>query len=420
LGETLGIILYQDQVLQVCEALAGFTAGQAEELRRAMSRRRSRALMEDFWEAFRDGAARHGVTEGNAQHIFEKVVAFSEFGFPKSHAAAFGLLAYQSAWLRFYHPVEFYTALFNNQPMGFYSLDALTRDATRHGVDVLLPDINLSDVHCTVESQSLRIGLAFVRDWGLDVTEEVVVERERNRPFTSLGDLVRRAPPALSREAIENLVWVGACDTFGLTRRELLWQTGLWLPPKTEASKKQRTRQQLELPLDHPHEHLRFGGMTAHERMLAEYQMMGFAAAGHPFTVMRDALPPNRVMCNDLENLEHDADVNVVGLVVARQRPSTAKGTVFVLLEDEQGMINVIVRPNIYERDRVAVRREPFLWVQGKLAKDDGTFNIIANELRPLKVPVARSSAVAEVAEYSPYKFLRTLRQHPPAAKSWG
>jgi error-prone DNA polymerase len=154
--------------------------------------------------------------------------------------------------------------------------------------------------------------------------------------------------------------------------------------------------------------------------MLAEYQMMGFAAAGHPFTVMQDALPHSRVKCNDLKDLEHDADVDVVGLVVARQRPSTAKGTVFVLLEDEQGMINVIVRPNIYERDRVAVRREPFLWVRGKLAKDDGTFNIIADELRPLKVPSSSSSSLPEVAEYSPYKFLRTLRQHPPAAKSWG
>ncbi len=163
-----------------------------------------------------------------------------------------------------------------------------------------------------------------------------------------------------------------------------------------------------------------FGDMTAHERMLAEYQMMGFAAAGHPFTVMRDALPPSRVRCNDLENLEHGADVDVVGLVVARQRPSTAKGTVFVLLEDEQGMINVIVRPNIYERDRVAVRREPFLWVRGRLAKDDGTFNIVADELRPLKVSSASSPSIPEGPEYSPYRFLRTLRQHPPAAKSWG
>nr|AFD03188.1 DNA polymerase III alpha subunit [uncultured bacterium W5-102b] len=420
LGDTLGIILYQDQVLQVCQALAGFTTGQAEELRRAMSRRRSRELMEDFWEAFRDGAGRRGVSESTAQPIFQKVVAFSEFGFPKSHAAAFGLLAYQSAWLRFYHPVEFYTALFNNQPMGFYSLDTLTRDAKRHDVDVFLPDINRSDVHCTVEGQSLRVGLAFVRNCGLDVTEEMVIEREQNGPFASLGDLVRRAPPKLSREAIENLVWVGACNAFGLTQRELLWQVGLWLPPKTEVPHKHRARRQLELPLNHPYENLRFGGMVVQEKMLAEYQMLGFAASGHPFSIMQSALPPDRVTYNELRDLEHDVDVEVAGLVVARQRPSTAKGTVFVLLEDEQGMINVIVRPDVNERYRMAVRGEPFLSVHGKLAKDDGTFNIIADALRPLKVSMVPAPTFSETPAYSPYKFLRSLRQHPPAAKSWG
>ncbi|HWP36498.1 MAG TPA: DNA polymerase III subunit alpha, partial [Gemmatimonadales bacterium] len=151
LSETLGVILYQDQVLQVCQALAGFTAGQAEALRRAMSRRRSRELMEGFWEEFRRGALERGVSEATAQRVFEQVTAFSEFGFPKSHAAAFGLLAYQSAWLRHYHPVEYYTALFNNQPMGFYSLDALGRDAARHGIEIRLPDVNRSEVWCTVE-----------------------------------------------------------------------------------------------------------------------------------------------------------------------------------------------------------------------------------------------------------------------------
>lgn len=426
LGETLGVILYQDQVLQVCQALAGFTVGQAEELRRAMSRRRSRELMEDFWEAFRDGAAARGVSESTAHHVFKQVVAFSEFGFPKSHAHAFGLLAYQSTWLRFYHPVEFYTALFNNQPMGFYSLDVLTRDAKRHDVDVLLPDVNVSDVYCTVESRSLaetpalRVGLAFTRGWGLDVTEEVVVERERNGPFASLGDLVRRAPPKLSREAIENLAWVGACDSFGLTRRELLWQVGLWLPPKTERSQKHRARRQLELPLDHPYQNLRFGGMAGRERLLAEYQMLGFAASGHPFSVMQEALPPDRVTSLQLAELEHDLEVQVAGLVVARQRPETAKGTFFVLLEDESGMINVIVRPKIAERDRVALRGEPVLWVRGRLAKDDGTFNIIADELRPLKVSMPRMPSLSAQPQYSPHKFLRALRLHPPAAKSWG
>jgi len=297
---------------------------------------------------------------------------------------------------------------------------SLTRDAKRHDVDVFLPDINRSDVHCTVEGQSLRVGLAFVRDCGLDVTEEMVIEREQNGPFASLGDLVRRAPPKLSREAIENLVWVGACNAFGLTRRELLWQVGLWLPPKTEVPHKHRARRQLELPLNHPYENLRFGGMVVQEEMLAEYQMLGFAASGHPFSIMQSALPPDRVTYNELRDLEHDVDVEVAGLVVARQRPSTAKGTVFVLLEDEQGMINVIVRPDVNERYRMAVRGEPFLSVHGKLAKDDGTFNIIADALRPLKVSMVPAPTFSETPAYSPYKFLRSLRQHPPAAKSWG
>ena len=253
LGETLGVIIYQDQVLQVCESLAGFTAGQAEALRRAMSRRRSRELMENFWEEFLDGARRRGVSVPVARRVFEQVVAFSEFGFPKSHAAAFGLLAYQSAWLRHYHPVEYYTALFNNQPMGFYSLDALGRDASRHNVSVELPDANRSDVYCTVEDGRIRVGLGFLREWGWDVAEQLVVERERNGHFRGLGDLVRRAPARLSRDAIENLVWVGGCDAFGLTRRELLWQVGLWLPPKAAQPARSRVRRQLELPLTHPY-----------------------------------------------------------------------------------------------------------------------------------------------------------------------
>src|SRR5438128_1516316 len=190
LAETLGVILYQDQVLQVCQALAGFTPGQAEALRRAMSRRRSRELMAGFWNEFREGAAARGVPEPVAERVFTQVIAFSEFGFPKSHAAAFGLLAYQSAWLRHYHPAEYYCALFNNQPMGFYSLDALGRDAQRNGVTIRLPDVNLSDVYCTVEGgrdgrdgnggrngaasadlavhAAVRLGLGFVRAWGDD------------------------------------------------------------------------------------------------------------------------------------------------------------------------------------------------------------------------------------------------------------
>ncbi len=419
LSETLGVIIYQDQVLQVCQSLAGFSAGQAEALRRAMSRRRSRELLEGFWEEFRDGARANGVRDTIAERVFEQVTAFSEFGFPKSHAAAFGLLAYQSAWLRHHYPVEYYTALFNNQPMGFYSLDALGRDAKRHGIDVKLPDINASDVYCTAEGQSLRIGLGFVRDVEWDVAEAVVFERERHGPFRSLSDLVRRAPPRLARNGIENIAWVGGCDTFGLTRRELLWQVGLWLPPKAEQST-QRVRRQLELPLTHPYEGVRFGDIAADERLIAEYQMLGFAASGHPLSLLEESLPPSVVRSAALSTLRAGTHIEVAGLVVARQRPQTAHGFVFILMEDEDGMINAVVRPDVYERDRAAIRGESFLWVSGKLAKDDGTINVIADQVRPLKLRRSVSPGSVNYSAPSPYKFLKQLRRNPPAAKSWG
>src|SRR5437762_405990 len=440
LSETLGVILYQDHVLQVCQALAGFTSGQAEALRRAMSRRRSRELMAGFWEEFRDGAAARGVPPATAERVFTQVIAFSEFGFPKSHAAAFGLLAYQSAWLRHYHPAEYYCALFNNQPMGFYSLDVLGRDANRNGIEIRLPDVNLSDVWCTIEkgagsgeqgavhSDAVRVGLGFVRDWSEETATAVVIEREQRGPYASVGDFVRRAPPKLKRTAIEHLVWVGGCDSFGLTRRELLWQVGLWLPPESEHGVDARGRRQLELALNHPHEGLRFDGLEAAERLLAEYDVLGFAASGHPLSLLRGALPPGVVQSDVLPRLEHGAWVEVAGLVVARQRPETAKGFIFVLLEDEAGMVNVIVRPDVYERYRTAVRSEPLLWVRGKLAKDDGTVNVLAEEAQGLKVGTrnaergtnSESDSSAVPLPHSAFAFLKSMRRVAPESKDWG
>ena len=439
LAETLGVILYQDQVLQVCQALAGFTAGQAEALRRAMSRRRSRELMAGFWEEFNDGAAARGVPERTAERVFTQVIAFSEFGFPKSHAAAFGLLAYQSAWLRHYHPAEYYTALFNNQPMGFYSLDVLGRDALHNGVGIKLPDVNESDVWCTVErtgsgergavpSDAVRVGLGFVRDWSEETATAVVAERQRGGSFRSIGDFVRRAPPKLNRTAIEHLVWVGGCDGFGLTRRELLWQVGLWLPPEAVRGGDIGGRRQLELALNHPHEDLRFGGLEAAERLLAEYEVLGFGASGHPLSLLRGALPRGVVQSDALPRLEHDAPVEVAGLVVARQRPETAKGFVFVLLEDEGGMTNVIVRPDVYDRYRSAIRGEPLLWVRGTLAKDDGTVNVLAEEAQGLHcglriADLGLEDQPTQSAIRNPQSamaILKSKRRVAPESKDWG
>jgi len=261
----------------------------------------------------------------------------------------------------------------------------------------------------------------------------VVEERERNGPYRSLSDIVRRAPAGLTRNAFDHLVWVGACDEFGLTRRELLWQVGLWLGPKEDRDPK-RLRRQLELPLNHPHDTLRFGGVDASERLLAEYAVLGFAASGHPLSLLGDALPPNAVKSGRLGEHEHGEMLEVVGLVVARQRPQTAKGFVFILMEDETGMTNVIVHPDVYERDRLAIRGEPYLWVKGKLAKDDGTVNVIAEAVRGLGVRLndgttERRNETAIEGEsrtaVPPYRrtataLLRSLRAAAPGSKDWG
>jgi len=305
--------------------------------------------------------------------------------------------------------------------MGFYSIDALGRDALRNGIDMKLPDLNRSDVWCTVEDRSLRIGLGFVRHWSEETATATVLEREQHGPFKSVGDFIRRAPPALKRTAIEALMWVGGCDGFGLTRRELLWQVGLWLPPKAQRSSDGRGRRQLELALNHPHEHLRFRGLAAHEQLLAEYATLGFSASGHPLSLVRNALPADLTLNRDLENLKAGVKCQVAGLVVARQRPETAKGTVFLLVEDETGMTNVIVRTDVYDRYRAAVRGEPFVLVRGKLAKDDGTVNVLAEEITGLQCEMTKPpDDSAFRVPHSAFAFLKAMRRVAPDSKDWG
>ncbi len=397
LGETLGVIVYQDQVLKVCKALAGFRDGEAEGLRRAMSRKRSREAMASYRQAFMEGAKGRGVPEEVAEKVFLQVVGFSEFGFPKSHAAAFGLLAYQSAWLRHYYPTEYYVALFNNQPMGFYSLDALGRDARRHGLETLLPHVNRSQVRATAEGKDIRIGLGFVRGWGEEIAEKVIARRRAHGPFRSLPDFLRRTPGALKRPAVENLIWVGGFDDFGLTRRELLWQVGLWLGPETDnqRSPDREDRAQTELELPDPYADLPFSDVAREERMVAEYRMLRFSASLHPLALVRHKLPPDTVTSRQLRDRPDGSTVRLAGIVVARQRPQTAKGYVFVLIEDEDGPINVIVKPRIYQRDRSTIRMEPFVTVRGRLQKDGETLNVIAHTVTGLRLGEDREASTA-------------------------
>ena len=194
LRDTHGVVVFQDQVLEVAMALAGFTIGEAEGLRRAMSRKRSEEAIEAFRERFVEGAARNGVDAETADKVYDKLAAFSGFGFPKSHAAAFGLLAYQSAWLRHHYPAEFLCALLNAQPMGFYPPSSLVRDAQRRGVQVRPPDVNLSEVRCTWDEGAVRMGLEYVKSVGKDDAEAVVAERDARGEFLGVGDLARRVP----------------------------------------------------------------------------------------------------------------------------------------------------------------------------------------------------------------------------------
>ena len=425
LEETLGIIIYQDQVLQVCRDLAGFTDGQAESLRRAMSRKRSKDAMRSHWEAFLKGALAQGVDEETAKEVFRQVVGFSEFGFPKSHAVAFALLAYQSAWLRHYFPTEYYVALFNNQPMGFYSLDALGRDARRNGIRTLLPNVNLSQAICTAEGNDLRIGLGFVRGWGTDIATQVVEERERNDPYSSLVDFLRRTPAALKRPAVENLIWVGGLDKFGLTRRELLWQTGLWLGPDAERARARGRSDdpQFSIVLSDTDTDRSFHDLDERNRIIAEYRMLRFSTELHPLSLVHDRFPPSTLSSDRLPELSEGSMVTLAGIVIARQRPRTAKGYVFILIEDEYGYINVIVKPKIYDRCRAAVRLEPFLLVRGKLRKDGATLNIIAQDVQALQYRPehgqSHSPSETPSENTNSFTYLNSLRKHPPGTKSF-
>jgi error-prone DNA polymerase len=378
LSETLGVILFQEQVLQVAMAIAGFSAGQAESLRRAMSRKRSREAIARLKEQFVEGCLGNGVSKDVAEAVFHKIAGFAEFGFPKAHAAAFGLLAYQTAWLRTYYPAQSLCALFNAQPMGFYGPHVLVNDGKRHGVEVLPPDINRSGADCAVEGDAVRVGLRYVKGLS-EATAREVEERRRDGEYRSLFDFLERT--RLKREAIENLIACGAFDDFGLARRELLWQLGLIY----RSDGRNATERQLALAFPTEQDMVTLTPMTDWDRMAADYSILGLSPNHHPIAFLRAQLHEGAVASRMLESLPDGTQVQVAGLVVCRQQPCTAKGFVFLVLEDEFGLVNVVVKPSIHERQRSLVRTEPFVIVRGELQRRDGTVNVIARSFTPLQ-----------------------------------
>ncbi|HEY3020886.1 MAG TPA: hypothetical protein VGJ32_11870, partial [Solirubrobacteraceae bacterium] len=471
LRETLGTIIFQDQVLEVAQAFAGFSAGEAEGLRRAMSRRRSDAAIRAYQERFISGAlATHpDVGRATAEGVWSMVAGFSGFGFPKAHGAAFGLLAYQSTWLRVHYAPEFLCALLDEQPMGFYPPDGLVHEAQRRGLDVLPPDVNASAVGCTVtDAGAIRLGLGYVLGVRRDEIEALVAERDRTGPFRSIEDLAARA--GAGRESLEQLAWSGACDALvsapavsapaaagvlpaptsasapparalappapvtptsapparalappplaaradrrlalvepppsapasarrPAPRRAALWQLGV-AAPGVHAGE-QGTQLALALPLPAAPD---LRALSDWERLVADYATTGVAIEHHPMELLRASLERGGVASSrDLEALPHGRRVRVGGLVMARQRPATANGVTFLLLEDELGTINLIVPPPVYARHRLAVRAEPLVLAEGKLerfASAGGAINILVDALRALESPDRPLAPVAEL-----------------------
>jgi error-prone DNA polymerase len=385
LRETLGVVVFQDQVLEVAMALAGFSIGEAEGLRRAMSRKRSEEAIEAYRGRFVEGAGRHGVDSETANLVYDKLAGFSGFGFPKSHAAAFGLLAYQSTWLRHHYPREFLCALLNAQPMGFYPPASLVRDAQRRGVEVRPPDVNHSAVKCALEDDAVRIGLDYVQSLGEGGAASVIAERERAGPFGDVRELAQRVE--LDRDRLEALVASGACDCFG-ERRRLLWELGLAFRPATVPGSAGEQRQ-LTLSLDPAAATPELPAQTEWEKMLADYRTTSVSVGSHPLALLRPRLPDDVVASRDLGGCRHGSAIAIAGLAVARQRPATANGVVFMLLEDEFGQTNLIVPPPVYRRFRPLVRGEPLLLARGRFERSGRNQNVIVSELESL-VPLAR------------------------------
>jgi error-prone DNA polymerase len=466
LARTLGVPLFQEQLLRMAMVAAGFTGGQAEELRRAMGFKRSEKRMKQIEVQLRDGMARNGITGETAERIINSITSFALYGFPESHAASFALLAYASAYLKVQYPSAFYTALLNNQPMGFYHPASLVKDAQRRGVRFHPIDVQHSDWLCRVEDDgAIRIGFMYVNGLRKEVGQtmaafdrtkavappvlcakcgcddesmiEIVGDGIRDqgsgirttnlnpagsripdpasrmrtyycnicsnewtvplRPvgrFSSIEDVVRRA--GLRRDELTTLADIGALNAFTNERRSALWQVEKAIRPSgalygdpgsairdpdNEPESGRIPDPGCRFPESSP-----LRPMDSNERLHADYAGMGLTIGPHPMALRRDELALRGVLrASDLPQTRDGRRVRVAGMVITRQRPGTAKGFVFLTLEDETGISNIIVRPDLFDRDRLTVIRQPFLMVEGVLQNQQGVLSIKAERLQAIE-----------------------------------
>ena len=369
LERTLGVPLFQEQLLKMAMVMADFTGSEAEELRRALSYHRSKERMDKVCVKLRAGLARNGVPPDTAERIVAAVQSFAVYGFPESHAISFALIAYASCWMKVHRAPEFYAGLLNNMPMGFYSAATLVKDAKRRGVRIRPLNVLESEWLCTVGADnSLRLGLCYVRGLTHADGERIVAERNA-APFASLVDFQLRT--TLPKSAVRALAKVGALNGLSEHRRAAQWQVEI----VREADDLFGRSETLQEPPLRP--------MNPFERLNADYAGTTLTTGPHPMALIRERLP-HLWRADDLERANKGVYLAIGGMVICKQRPGTAKGVAFISVEDETGVANAIVSPELFEQMRLRISEESFLEIRGILQKVDGVIHVKAREIAPL------------------------------------
>jgi error-prone DNA polymerase len=372
LRRTLGVPLFQEQLLRIAMTIAGFSGGEAEELRRAMGFKRSTERMRTIERNLRHGMTERGISSNAQDEIVQQITSFALYGFPESHAASFALLAYASAYIRAHHHACFLTAMLNSYPLGFYSPATLVKDAARHGVRVLPIDVQRSGWICRIEEGQVRLGFRYVDG----LREEAGARIDAAAPFHSIADLARRT--GLHRDELERLGEIGACATLGLRRREALWQVaalegGLLAGAVSETPSPLRE-------------------MTPFEETLADYRGTGMTTGPHLMAHLRERVRRRGILsARELSEVPDGRWVQVAGVVIVRQRPGTAKGFLFLTLEDETGTCNAIVFPDLFRKHRVLLQSAGILAVEGPVQNQDGVIHVRAHRFASFDSEVQRS-----------------------------
>jgi error-prone DNA polymerase len=404
LARTLGVPLFQEQLLRMAMIASGFTGGEAEELRRAFGFKRSEKRMKEVEVKLRRGMEKNGITGVVQDTIVKSITSFALYGFPESHAASFALLAYASAYLKCHYLAAFTAAILNNQPMGFYSPATLVKDAQRHGLRVRAIDVTRSDWLCTIERDGeklcVRLGLRFVKGLREEVGREIVRERGV-RAFRSIDDLKLRVP-GLQKSELTALAEIGALNFVGsragFHRRDALWQIERAsrragpLLEGCEESEAPLAEEESAAAADSLRKYSPLEPMTPEARLISDFRNTGMTVGPHPMSYHRENLRRQGILsARDLHHVADGAKVRVAGAVIARQRPGTAKGFVFLSLEDETGIANAIITPQLFQEDHVVVVNQQFLLIEGRLQNQDNVISVKAERVRPLGITRAET-----------------------------